>query len=154
MDEIATKRDVTPHMKMVEIGGVKLEVDMRRAVKIEQFKVGDNVKVLKNTGYSDNPKWEIYPGVIAGFIQFKNRPTIVVAYLEHRYNSAEIKFANMNEDTKDIEIAPALPEELPMKEADVVHALDMEIQEKEKELAGAQSKKNYFMKHFKKYFRK
>ena len=32
--------------KIVEIDGIKLEIDMRTAKRIDQFKVGDKVKIL------------------------------------------------------------------------------------------------------------
>ena len=32
--------------RLVEINGIKMEVDMRSARRVDTFKVGDNVKVL------------------------------------------------------------------------------------------------------------
>ena len=38
--------------KIVEVNGIKLEVDMRYAKRIDEFRVGDTVKVL-----DVNDKW-------------------------------------------------------------------------------------------------
>lgn len=140
------------YMKEVMIGGIKMEVDMRTAIKVEQYRVGDNIKVLIDEGYSDNPKWTVYPGMIAGFIQFKNLPTIVIAYLKTDYSDVEIKFININKDTKKVEIAPALIEEMPIKKADIVSKLDKEIEKAKNNVRDAETKKQYFVTHFKKYF--
>ena len=147
MNEVARTK------KVVEIGGVKMEVDMSTAKVINQYKVGDNVKILKNEGYGDNKEWNVYPGVIGGLVQFRNKPIIVIAYLKVSYSDVEVKFINLNEDTKDIEIMPALPEEIPISEASVIEKLNNEITEKEKAVTDAKAKKNYFVKHFNKYFK-
>lgn len=140
--------------RIIEIQGVKLEVDLRTATtkRIESYKLHDNIKLLINDGYKDNPNWKVYPGVIAGFIEFEKKPIIVIAYLKMEYNSAEIKFVNLSEDSKDIEIAPALAEELPIKEMDIMQKLDRDIETAKAELRDAEAKKNYFVKHFAKYF--
>lgn len=64
--------------RVIEINGVKLEVDMRYAKRVDELRVGSKVKVL-NKEYSS---YKVYPGVIVGFEEFDNLPTIVVAYLE------------------------------------------------------------------------
>ena len=138
--------------RIVEIQGVKLEVDMRDAIKIEHYKLHDNVKVLINKGYGDTKDWKMYPGVIAGFVQFQNKPIIIIAYLDIHYDEAKLEFINLASDTKEVEIAPALPEELPIKEADVIGVLDAAIEKKKAELREAQAKKYYFQNNFNKYF--
>ena len=62
----------------VEINGVKFEVDMDTAKRIDTFKVGDNVLLLDKRYNSS----EIYTGVILGFYNFKELPTIQVAYFK------------------------------------------------------------------------
>ena len=78
--------------RVVEINGVKMEVDLRSATtqEVNTYKVGDQVKVL----IKDYSSWKDYPGTIVGFDNFKQRPTIIIAYLE-RYNS-DIRFAYFN----------------------------------------------------------
>ncbi|MDH7956462.1 hypothetical protein [Listeria monocytogenes] len=46
--------------RMVEINGIKMEIDMRTAVRVDEFKVGDNIKVL-DKNYSNQ---KIHDGVI------------------------------------------------------------------------------------------
>ncbi|WP_417353574.1 hypothetical protein [Flavobacterium alkalisoli] len=66
---------------------------MRTAKVIDQYKIGDHVKILKKK-YSDN--YESYHGILVGFDDFKSKPTLIVAYLD--YN--ELKFEYINDDCK------------------------------------------------------
>ena len=45
--------DEKEYMKTIEINGVKLEIDLRTAKRVDTFKIGDNVKVLKKE-YGDD----------------------------------------------------------------------------------------------------
>ena len=54
--------------RIIEINGVKLEVDMSTAKKIDEYRVGDNVKVLKKD-YSGN--YDVLAGVIVEFVNLK-----------------------------------------------------------------------------------
>lgn len=68
--------------RIIEINGIKLEVDMRSARRIDEFKVGDSVKVLD----SRDDKNVMRSGVITDFANFKELPTIMVAvYKEGSY---------------------------------------------------------------------
>ena len=45
-------------MRVIEINGIKVEVDLRTAKQINQYKVGDNVKLLIKSGYGNgNMTW-------------------------------------------------------------------------------------------------
>lgn len=57
---------------IVEINGIKLEVDLRTAKRVEEYKVGDMVKVLKKE-YGDS--YKSYAGMIVGFDAFVALPT-------------------------------------------------------------------------------
>ena len=70
---------------IIEINGVKMEIDLRQATVVENFKVGDKVKVLIKT-YNDS--FQSHVGTIVGFDAFKERPTIILAYLANDYGSA------------------------------------------------------------------
>lgn len=138
------------NIQVVEINGVKLEVDMRTARSIENYKIGDRVKVLVK-GYSD---YKPYPGVIVAFDMFEKMPTITVAYLDIDYSGTEIKFAYIhggekNED--DPEIAP-YNDDIQVDKADVIDRLDKEIDKKKAEIEDLERKKSYFLKNFNKYF--
>lgn len=136
----------------IEINGVKLEVDMRTARKIENYKVGDRVKVLVKEYSSYKP----FPGVIVAFDMFEKAPTITVAYLDVGYNGAELKFAYINggvgsEDKDQPELAP-YNDDIHVDKADVIDKLDREINKKQLEIEDLERKKVYFLKNFNKYF--
>lgn len=133
---------------IIEVNGIKLEVDLRTATRIDQFKVGDKVKVLKKQ-YSDS--WNSHLGVIAGFDAFKERPTIIVAYITTGY-SGTLEFAYINKDSKDIEIAAAQDFDITYERADIVAQFDKQITQKQNEIKDIEQKKNYFIEKFGKHF--
>lgn len=136
----------------VEINGIKLEIDMRSARKIVNYKIGDRVKVLVKQYSSYKP----HPGVIVAFDLFEKKPTITVAYLDVDYSGAELKFAyisnNDEEGDKDQpEIAP-YNDDILVDRADVIEKLNKEIFKKQAEIEDLERKKAYFLKNFNKYF--
>lgn len=135
--------------RIIEINGQKFEVDMRRAVKIENFKVGDKVKVLKKQ-YSDS--YASYAGLIIGFEPFKETPTIVIAYLESEYSKADIKFIYFNDKLKDVEICPMEVFDMPIEKAQVIDKFNQEILKLEDEKEKLKAKRSYFINQFGKYF--
>jgi UDP-galactopyranose mutase len=134
--------------QVVEVNGIKMEVDMRYAKVIENYKIGDAVKVLIKK-YND---YTSYPGVIVGFDNFEKLPTIIICYVDVDYNAAEVKFAYFNEKSEDIEIAPYHNPDFKSDKHDVVDKLNRDIEKKEAELDDIKAKKVYFMRHFDKYF--
>jgi hypothetical protein len=136
------------YKRIVEINGVKIEVDLRTAKRVDNFKVGDHVKVLikEYSSYKSNL------GVIIGFDEFKNLPSIVVAYLNISYSCVEIKFLTINSETKDVEIAPCQDQDLVFEKADILGNFDREIEKKREEIRDIERKKNYFLHHYSKYF--
>lgn len=138
--------------RIVEIDGVKLEIDLRTAKKVENFKIGDNVKVLVPS-YGKN--YKVHPGVIVGFDGFEKLPTICVAYLVVEYNSAKVEFAYINSAEKDdkIEIAPAHDmHELHFQKADVMEQMNRLIEVKKEEVRDLERKQSYFDTYFGRYF--
>ena len=133
----------------IEIKGVKFEVDMSTAKKVEEFRVGDKVKVLQKT-YGD--KYEIRPGIIIGFEWFETHPTITIAYLEMDYSGAEIKFLYYNNESTEVEISHTDNMELIVEPADVYKKIADDIQSKELEIEGLKRKREYFKNNFKVYF--
>lgn len=78
---------------IIEINGVKMEVDLRHATIIHQnLKIGSKVKVLdKSSSYSGV---QVYAGIIVGFENFPSLPTITVAYIKTGYGTeSPLKFA-------------------------------------------------------------
>ena len=87
--------------KIIEVNGVKMELDARtaRVQEVQTFKVGDNVMLLKSSGYGERTT-KALPGVIVDFVNFAEKPTIVVAYLTDSYRP-EIQTAYINKDNSD-----------------------------------------------------
>ncbi len=139
----------TRQFETVEINGVKFEVDLSTARKVEEFRVGDKVKVLMKR-YSDS--YEIKPGVIIGFEWFKERPTIAIAYLDIEYSKAEIKFLYYNKDSKEVEISHTDNHELLVKPKDVLAQLEKEVAKHKADIEDLENKKKYFIANFKQYF--
>ena len=134
---------------IVEINGCKFEVDLSTARKIEEYKIGDKVKVLHKQ-YGDS--YKVYPAVIVGFEWFDTLPTITVAYLVLEYKEAKIEFLYFNDRTKDFELSHAQNEELLIQPADVLKSMHKEIQAKEAEIVDIKRKQGYFLKCFGKFF--
>lgn len=137
--------------KIIEINGVKLEIDMRTVKTIETYKVGDAVKVLYKE-YSNS--YKVAPGIIIGVDSFTNRPSFTVAYLEDKYSSQELKLVNVNKDTTDIEIAPATVEDFQISKSTLLRQLDNEISRAQASLEDAKYKKEYVLTRFEKYLAK
>lgn len=134
---------------IVEINGVKLEVDLRTAKKIEHYQVGGHIKVLVKDYDGD---FRSYIGTIIGFDNFDNTPTIVIAYLKTQYASATIEFVYWNSLNKKIEICPLNDWDVPVSKQQVLDRFDLEIEKKKSELSDMENKKNIFLKLFGKYF--
>ena len=132
----------------IEIDGVKVAVDMRTVKKIDVYRVGDNVKVLKKS--YDN--YHTYSGVIVDFVNFKELPAIVVAYFNQDYSGTSIEFATITKDTKDIEIAPCLPHELSINKNRVIDKFNYEIEQQQHKVDELKAKRDYFLENFGKFF--
>ena len=132
----------------IEIDGVKVAVDMRTVKKIDVYRVGDNVKVLKKS--YDN--YNTYSGVIVDFVNFKELPAIVVAYFNQDYSCTSIEFVTITKDTKDIEIAPCLPHELSINKNRVIDKFNYEIEQQQHKVDELKAKRDYFLENFGKFF--
>lgn len=134
---------------VIEVNGVKLEVDLRSAKRIDQLQVGSRVKCLVKS-YDD---FKTMPGVIVGFEPFPTLPTIVVAYLETGYGSPGLKFKSFNSKTKDFEVVSDLDNNaLEIDRESVLDNFDRELAKKELELRELREKKEFFLAHFGRYF--
>lgn len=136
--------------RIIEINGIKIEVDLRTAKRIDEFKLGDNVKILKKNGSND---FKVIPGVIIDFVEFKELPTIQIATFESDYWGDKLEFINFNSSTKDIEMTSCGEHELHLEKSRVVDKMNNEIQKKQNEVDTLIAKKNYMLKHFGKYFK-
>lgn len=135
--------------RIVEVNGVKVEVDLRTAKRVDSFKVGDPVKVLiKN--YSD---YKSHFGTIVGFDEFKSLPTIVVAYLDaERWSEQPLRFVYINEKTVDVEICCHERHDLSLNKADILTQFDREVNKLEQQIRDLARKRTYFLEMFGKHF--
>jgi hypothetical protein len=134
---------------IIEINGVKLEVDLRHAKRIDELTIGSPVKCLVKRYDS----YSVYPGIIVGFEPFLALPTIVVAYLETDSSIADIKFRAFNTNTKDFEMVPDVDYiSLALNKEEALARFDRQISQKEGEIKEIQQKKDFFLGNFGKYF--
>ena len=133
------------HVRIIEVSGHKFEVDLRTAKKVDQFKVGDRVKVLVKQ-YGDN--YRTYPGVIVGIDAFKALPTIVIAYIEALANDGEIKFAYLNAKSEGIEICPMCEDDILPTRQTIAMKFDKAIAAKQREIDDIASRKEFFLRQY------
>jgi hypothetical protein len=135
--------------RIVEIDGVKLEVDLRTAKKIDHYKIGDPVRVL----VPDSSYERVKAGVIVGFCEFEKNPQIEILVLSEEYNGVNFKIVTYpSSGNKPIEICPFDRYQGLFSQTDIVTRFDREIQKKELELADLKLKKEYFINDFAKAF--
>lgn len=132
--------------RVIEINGVKLEVDLRNARRIDEFRVGDNVKVLDTR----SGKNEVRSGVITDFANFKDLPTIIVAIYKagDYWTKPTIEFIYFNSDTEGIEVVGVSAEEIIVSKDTIVQRFDDEIIKKKDELHDLIVKRDTFVKYF------
>ncbi len=132
--------------RIIEINGVRLEVDLRSARRIDEFRVGDSVKVLDNR----SGKNEMKAGVITDFANFKELPTLIVAVYKagDYWSKPSIEFITFNSETEGIEIVGVSAEEIIVSRETVVQKFDDEIAKKRDELNDLIIKRDTFVKYF------
>lgn len=132
----------------VEINGIKMQVDLRHAKRIEELRIGDKVRVLtkKYDGH------EVHNGIIIGFEPFQRLPTIVICYVSTQYSSAELKFIHWNAESKDVEVVRAIDDDLDNSKADVLGYFDREVAKKRNEIADIEAKRKFFLDKFRTYW--
>ena len=134
---------------VIEVNGIKLEVDLRTAKRIDTLRVGDRVKVL----VKNYDGFTVKPGVVVGFEPFNQLPTIIVAYMEMGYNTADLKFLHFNGKTADHEIIKAVDNDgLDVDKANLCALFDRQITTKEREIEDLRAKKAFFLAEFRKYW--
>jgi hypothetical protein len=137
--------------RIVEINGVKVEVDLRTAKVIDFFKVGDPVRVFHPK--NDYSNAEIHPGVIVGFCRFSENPAIEIMELKSDYYGISFEIVVIAEGiNNNLQIAAYDKYEGLISQADVVTKFDRLIQQKELELSDLKLKKKYFIDDFAKAF--
>jgi hypothetical protein len=136
--------------RIVEIDGVKLEVDLRTAKAIDRYRIGDPVRVLHP---GNDYRSGIKAGVIVGFCGFEKNPAIEILELDADYSGVNFRTVTIvSGQENNIQIAPYDKYEGLVSQADVITRFDREIQKKELELADMKLKKKYFIDDFAKAF--
>ena len=138
----------TENKRIIEVNGVKMEIDLRQAKVIDNYKVGDYVKIL----VKDYSGYKSYIGNIIGFDNFDKTPTIVIAYLKSEYSSASIEFAYFNSASDGIEITTLNNWDIPLKKSTILEQFQKEILKKEQEITEMKNKAVIFETLFGKYF--
>lgn len=135
--------------QVIEINGVKLEVDLRTARRIENIAVGSRVKVLKK----EYDGYKVQHGVVIGFEPFEKLPTIIIAVVELSYNEAKIGFIYYNAQTKETEIVVAMDDDKAAVGRDeVCQFIDREIAKHEAAITELRNRKEYFLSKFQTYW--
>lgn len=134
---------------VIEVNGIKLEVDLRTARRVDELRVGDRVKVLIK-GYNE---YKVHAGTVVGFEPFQALPTIIVAYVERDYNAVGVKFVYFNAQSKETEIVKAIDDDqLDIDKASILQMFERDMQKKRDELADIEAKRAYFLDNFKAYW--
>lgn len=135
--------------RIVEVNGIKLEIDERTARTVDSYKVGDRVKVL----VKEYSSYNLHVGVIVGFAAFKERPCIEVMYVNPTgYDTDPLKFIAIHADTEGTEIAPLNEAELVLDKDDVLDRFAKGIREAQAKLDDLTAKRDYFTAKFAKAF--
>lgn len=138
--------------KIIEINGVKFEVDARTATlrQLSTIRIGARVKVLKKK-YSDD--FEVHHGVVIGFEPFEKTPTIIIAYLDSLTSSSpEIKFIYYTAKSTEQVIISDENDREALQAANIVGAIDKQIAVKTREIQDLEDKKKYFLDNFQSYW--
>ena len=138
--------------RIIEIDGVKVEIDLRTAKRVDSFKVGDNIKILDK----EYDTYKVKPGIIVDFAEFQELPTIVIAVFEEGSWSStpNISFIYYNKNTsKKVEIVSCSEDEIKVSKEGVIERFEREIQKKKNEYEDLKNKLEYFKTHFIKVYK-
>jgi hypothetical protein len=136
--------------RIIEINGVKIEIDLEGVNVNNNFKVGDYVKILIKEHFG----FKSYIGNIIGFDNYQKTPTIVIAYLrnEFGYATTTIEFIYLNSNSENIEITALHDWDIPLKKMTILEQFQKEILIKEQEVLEMKNKADIFEILFGKYF--
>lgn len=138
--------------RIIEIDGVKVEIDLRTAKRVDSFKVGDNIKILDK----EYDSYKVKPGIIVDFAEFQELPTIVIAVFDEGSWSStpNISFIYYNKNTsKKVEIVSCSEDEIKVSKEGVIERFEREIQKKKNEYEDLKNKLEYFKIHFLKVYK-
>ena len=137
---------------IIEINGVKMEIDLRHATIVHQnIKVGSRVKLLEKGQYSG---MNVYAGVVVGFDNFPTLPTIIVSYIKTSYGTASpLNFAYINsKSSEQWEMIPGVDEDLPIVRDKVLNQMDSAIEAAQQNVENLIKQRAFFIANFGAYF--
>lgn len=135
-------------MSQKQVGNFIIEVE-ETVTKKEVFHVGDPVKVFEKS-YSD--KYNVYPGIIVGFVESDELAAIEVLYVIEEYGSAKIKHGIIYANNKDLSLAHTDISEFGRQVVSVLESLDNAIVKARFELQAAIAYRAAFERNFGKAF--
>ena len=134
--------------KIIEINGVKFEVDGRTATmrEISNVKVGSKVKVLKDD--------TVYHGTVIGFDPFPDKPVVIICYISEGsyWSSPSLQFLYYKHDSKEKVVVSPDDDGPSLEKESVVLQFDKEIEKKRREIEELEDKKDYFLRNFASYW--
>lgn len=132
--------------RIIEVDGVKIEVDLRTAKRVETLRVGSRVRVLVKPAYG---KAEVHHGVVIGFEPFNELPTIIIAYMAIEYANIDLKFVHYNKNTQGVEIVASIDDDHASLDKDeALRFFEVEIEKKQGELKDLEDRRRYFLEKF------
>lgn len=139
---------MTNESKIIEINGVKFEVDARTATlrQLSTVSIGAKVKVLKDD--------KVHYGVVIGFEPFVENPVVIVAYIGSEYysSSPDIRFLYYSSKSKEQIVVSSEDDDVGFEKEDIIRKIEREINKKEQEIKDLEDKKNYFLRNFQQYW--
>jgi hypothetical protein len=130
--------------RIIEINGVKMEVDLRTAKQVyDNLHIGSRVKVLDKE-YSET---KIHHGIIVAFDNFPSFPTITVLAVKNNWNTPELKFFYINAESKS-ELVPATDWLPDLDKARCEELMAAKIAEAQNKLDELKSMQKFFIEKF------
>jgi len=134
---------------VIEVNGIKMEVDMRYARRVDEIRIGDRVKVLIKAGYGED--LSVKPGIVVGFEPFAKLPTIVVAYIDQDWSKAQVKFLHFNSKSE-AEIVHAADEDFHVDRDTIIQRFDRDMAAKQREIETIEEQRRYFETNFRAFW--
>jgi hypothetical protein len=135
--------------QIIEVNGVKLEVDLRTARRVEELQVGSRVKVL----IEDYSGAKVHPGIVVGFEPFTKLPTIIIAYIVSEYNDVGLKTISYNAKSEKVEIVASIDDDFSVNKSEVLGWFRRERQKLDEKRAEIDAKEAFFLDRFKVFWR-
>ncbi len=134
--------------KIIEINGVKFEVDARTATvrQLSTIRIGAKVKVLKDE--------RVLYGTVIGFEPFADNPVVVICYIDSQYysSSPDFKFLYYSAKSKEQVVVSSEDDDAGIERDDVIMKIEKSIAAKQTEIQDLEDKKRYFLAKFKAYW--